>query len=79
MITFHNVASLAGAAYLSKLTPALCLNGFQCFCLWSFESEIFPPEASVASNSIDEPETQDETETQSEGKSMSSENSGAQL
>ena len=63
------MASLAGAAYLSKLTPALCLNGFECFCLWSFESEIFPPEAFVASKLIDEPETQDETETQSEGES----------
>ena len=79
MITIHNVASLAGAAYLSVLTPAVCLNGFECFCLWSFESEIFPPEAFVASKLIDEPETQDETETQSEGKSVSLENSGAQL
>ena len=66
-MTIHNVASLAGAAHLSKLTPALCLNGFECFTLWSFEFEIFPPEAFVALKLIDEPETQDETETQSEG------------
>ena len=70
---------MTGSAYLSKLTPALSLNGFEYFCLRSFESEIFPPEALVASKLIDEPETQYETETQSECGSVSSENSGTQL
>ena len=69
----------AGAAYLSIITPAIRLNKFKCCSLWCFESEIFPPEAYVASKKINEPETQDETETQSEGESVSSENSGAQL
>ena len=64
---------MAGAAYLSIITPALCLNGFECCSLWSFESETFTPEAFLASKMIDEPETQDETDTQSEGESVSSE------
>lgn len=54
---------MAGAAYLSIITPALRLNGFECCGLWFFESEIFTPEAFVASKLIDDLETQDETET----------------
>ena len=74
MIALHIVASLAGAAYLSILTPALCLKGLECCSLLSFESEIFPPQAFVAFKLMNEPKSQDEVETPSEGESVSSEN-----
>ena len=47
--------------------------------MWPYESDIFTPEAFVASKLIDEPETQNESETPSEGETVSSENSGVQL
>ena len=46
---------MAGATYLSILTPALDINLFKCCGLWPFETEIFLLEASVASKLKDEP------------------------
>ena len=48
-MTIHNVASLAGVVYLSILTPAVAIDGFECCGLWPFESGVILLEASVAS------------------------------
>ena len=76
-ITIHNVASLAGAAYMSVSTPALALNGFECCGLWPFNSGIFPPEVFLGAKITDEPETQERELP--EGEMMSSDNSGVQI
>ena len=68
---------MAVTTFLSILTPALAINGFECCDLWLFESEIFLPEASVASKLTDKPKIQDEA--LSERESVSSEHTWAQI
>ena len=46
---------MAGGAFLSILTPALAINGNDCRDLWPFKSEMFLPEAFVASKLTGEP------------------------
>ena len=68
---------MEGVAYLSILTPALSINGFECCGLWPFESEIFQSEAFAAFKSTDEPKIQDEA--LSEGEGVSSKHPWAQV
>ena len=68
---------MAAAAYLSLLTPAIVINGFECCSFWHFESEIFLPEASVVFKLTDEPKTQNEAI--SEREIVSLEHSWAQI
>ena len=46
---------MAVTTFLSILTPALAINGFEGCDLWPFKSETILPEASVASKLTDEP------------------------
>ena len=60
MITNLNMTASAGAASLSKLTSAPAMNGFECYDLLPFESEIFSSQTCAASKLTDEPRIQNE-------------------